>query len=47
MEKGNFHNGVFYITVICDDGWSKRSHMHSYNVLGDVAVMFGAEPLNP
>ncbi|XP_033729993.1 uncharacterized protein LOC117319268 [Pecten maximus] len=43
IEKGNYHNGIPCITVICDGGWSKRSHKHSYNALGGVAVIIGAE----
>lgn len=31
------------VTVICDGGWSKRSHKHSYNALGGVGVIIGAE----
>ncbi|KAJ8313214.1 hypothetical protein KUTeg_009233 [Tegillarca granosa] len=43
MEKGQFHEGVPCITVICDGGWSKRTHKHSYNALGGVAIIIGAE----
>ncbi|KAH3799726.1 hypothetical protein DPMN_153340 [Dreissena polymorpha] len=25
IEKGHFHEGIPYITVICDGGWSKRT----------------------
>ena len=42
MERGDFHQGVPAITVICDGGWSKRSHRHSYNAAGGVAVVIGA-----
>ena len=24
IEKGNFHEGIPAVTVICDGGWSKR-----------------------
>ena len=27
--------------MICDGGWSKRSHKHSYNALGGVAIIIG------
>ncbi|KAK3104196.1 hypothetical protein FSP39_025198 [Pinctada imbricata] len=42
IERKDFHHGIPAITVICDGGWSKRSHRHSYNALGGVAVIFGA-----
>ena len=42
-ERGDFHQEVPAITVICDGGWSKRSHKHTYDALGGVAVIFGAE----
>ena len=35
--------GVPAISVICDGGWSKRTHKHSYNAYGGVGVIFGAE----
>ena len=31
INKGQYHNNVPAITVIVDDGWSKRTHKHSYN----------------
>ncbi|WAR31988.1 LOW QUALITY PROTEIN: hypothetical protein MAR_034530 [Mya arenaria] len=37
------HEGVPAITVVCDDGWSKCTHKHTYNALGGVAVMIGSE----
>ena len=43
IERGDLNDGVQAITVICDGGWSKRSHKHSYNASGGVAVIFGAE----
>jgi hypothetical protein len=43
IEKGNFHENVPAITVICDGGWSKRSHKHSYNAAGGVAIIIGKE----
>ena len=27
--------------MICDGGWSKRSHKHTYNASGGVGVIFG------
>ncbi|XP_021375757.1 uncharacterized protein LOC110464719 [Mizuhopecten yessoensis] len=42
VQSGDFHDGVPAITVICDGGWSKRSHKHSYNALGGVGIIFGA-----
>ena len=35
--------GIPAISVICDGGWSKRTHKHSYNALGGVAIIIGAE----
>ena len=43
VEKESFHEGVPAISVICDGGWSKRTHKHTYNAYGGVAVIFGAE----
>ncbi|XP_060598342.1 uncharacterized protein LOC132752084 [Ruditapes philippinarum] len=43
IEKGNFHDGIPAITVICDGGWSKRTRKHTYNAYGGVGVIFGAE----
>ncbi|VDI52914.1 Hypothetical predicted protein [Mytilus galloprovincialis] len=43
IEKNRYHEDIPSITVICDGGWSKRSHKHSYNALGGVAVVIGAE----
>jgi len=42
IEKNDYHEGVPSISVICDGGWCKRSHKHTYNALGGVAVIFGA-----
>ncbi|XP_053403226.1 uncharacterized protein LOC128558323 [Mercenaria mercenaria] len=42
IERGDFSDGVPAITVICDGGWSKRSHKPTYNALGGVGVIFGA-----
>ncbi|KAH3819964.1 hypothetical protein DPMN_121708 [Dreissena polymorpha] len=46
IEKGHFHEGIPYFTGICDGGWSKRTHKHTYNASGGVAVIFGAETRN-
>ena len=43
IEKGVYHQGIPAITVVCDGGWSKRTHKHTYNASGGVAVIFGAE----
>ena len=43
IEKGNFQEGIPAVTAICDGGWSKRTHKHSYNAYGGVGVIFGAE----
>jgi hypothetical protein len=42
IERDDFHDGVPFITVVCDGGWSKRSHKHSYNAMGGVAIIIGA-----
>jgi len=41
-EEDDFFQGVPAISVICDGGWSKRSHKHSYNAMAGVGVIFGA-----
>ncbi|VDI10392.1 Hypothetical predicted protein [Mytilus galloprovincialis] len=43
IDKNRYHEGIPSVTVICDGGWSKRSHKHTYNALGGVAVIIGAE----
>ena len=43
VDKGSFHQEVPAITVITDGGWSKRTHKHSYNALGGVAIIIGKE----
>jgi len=40
--NGCYHNGVPVITVVVDEGWSKRSLKHSYNAKCGVGVLFGA-----
>ena len=35
--------GIPSITVICDGGWSKRTHKHLYNAMGGVGVIIGAK----
>ena len=45
-QKHDFYTniiGIPSITVICDGGWSKCTHKHSYNALGGVGVIIGAE----
>ena len=41
IANNHFHQGVPYISVVADGGWSKRSHKHSYNAKSGVAVIFG------
>ena len=41
IENNSFHEGVPAITVICDGGWSKRTHKHTYNANGVVGVSIG------
>ncbi|CAG2205860.1 unnamed protein product [Mytilus edulis] len=43
IDKYRYHAGIPSVTVICDGGWSKRSHIHTYNALGGVAVIIEAE----
>nr|XP_022909154.1 uncharacterized protein LOC111420407 [Onthophagus taurus] len=44
IQKGHFSSdGVPWITVHCDGGWSKRSYGHSYNALSGTAVVIGKE----
>ena len=43
IKNKDFHEGVPAITVVCDGGWSKRSHKHTYNAMGGVGVIFGHE----
>lgn len=42
IDRNDFFQGVPAITVICDGGWSKRAHKHTYNALGGVAIIIGA-----
>jgi len=41
VERNDFHEEVPSITVITDGGWSKRTHKHSYNAAGGVAIIIG------
>ena len=41
IERNDYHQEVPAITVITDGGWSKRSHKHSYNAAGGVAIIIG------
>ncbi len=41
-ECNDYHEGVPFITVIIDGGWSKMSHKHSYNAPGGVGIVVGA-----
>lgn len=42
IDRNDFHEGVPAITVVGDGGWSRRSHKHSYNASGGVAILVGA-----
>ena len=43
IERKDYHEEVPAITVITDGGWSKRTHKHSYNATGGVAIIIGKE----
>ena len=43
MKRNDYHQGVPAVTVICDGGWSKRTHKHTYNALGGVAIIIGEQ----
>ncbi|VDI64653.1 Hypothetical predicted protein [Mytilus galloprovincialis] len=43
IENNNYNEGVPSITVIADGGWSKRSHKHTYNASGGVAIIVGKQ----
>lgn len=36
VERGDVINGVPFITVIVDGGWSKRSYGHGFNAASGV-----------
>ena len=40
IAQESYHHRVSAITVIVDEGWSKRSHKHSYNANSGVGVIF-------
>lgn len=41
LKRGNVdENGIAFITVIVDGGWSKRSFGHSYNALSGIVSIF-------
>jgi len=43
IKNNTYHCiGVPAITDVVNDGWSKRSHRHSYNANSGVAVILGA-----
>ncbi|KAK3084066.1 hypothetical protein FSP39_007620 [Pinctada imbricata] len=46
IERNDYHQEVPAITVITDGGWSKRTHKHSYNAAGGVAIVIGKETKN-
>ena len=39
IESNVYHDGIPAITVITDGGWSKSTHKHTYNAMGDVAII--------
>ena len=41
INRGDFHQGIPATTVIADGGWSKRTHKHTYNAAGGVAIVVG------
>ncbi|KAK3104564.1 hypothetical protein FSP39_005062 [Pinctada imbricata] len=43
INRNDFHHEVPAITVVTDGGWSKRTHKHSYNAMGGVAIIIGKE----
>lgn len=38
IECKDFDDSVPAITVICDGGWCKRTHKHTYNAMEGVAI---------
>lgn len=42
IERNDYHEGVPAITVVGDGGWSKRTHKHTYDASGGVAILVGA-----
>ncbi|KAK4879661.1 hypothetical protein RN001_007807 [Aquatica leii] len=41
LEEARTEQGLPYITVIVDGGWTKRSYEHSYSSLAGVACIIG------
>ena len=41
IANNSYHQGVPFVTVIVDGGWSKRTHKHSYNAKSRVAIIIG------
>ena len=41
ISSNKYHQGVPYVSVVADGGWSKLSHNHSYNAKSGVIVIFG------
>jgi hypothetical protein len=44
IERNDYHQEVPAITAITDGDWSKRTHKHSYNAAGGVAIIIGKRP---
>lgn len=41
ISNNHYHQGVPYIIVVVDGGWSKSSHKHSYNAKSGVGIILG------
>ena len=46
IQNMQYHEEVTCMTVITDGGWSKRSHKHTDNTLGGVAIIVNANTGN-
>ena len=44
IANDEYYCGVPAITELVDDGWSKRSHKHSYNAKSGVGIILGLPP---
>ena len=40
-NSGDTYKDMPACSVVCDGGWSKRTHKHSYNALGGVGILVG------
>lgn len=39
IQKGNFHKGIPFISVVGDGGWAKRSYGHGFNSQSGVVTI--------